>query len=445
MCDSCCAAAPAARVAFECPEETTLKMAFDSQVPTGFDPWGSAGAQDGPAQVSSNETAPRIAVFDPTLAQTPAPFPALTRDGIFVQDDPGLGRPFLESSEDPPEQASIGRPVEPEGPSFLDYIGKIGEAVAAWGKTLPDKINESGRFMGSAVGEGFLMPVFSGMDVMLRQNQPPTDWRKSAFYDPHNDWENRYTPALSERAQGAADQAAADKELAERAGMNPLSQELMFYGSFWGNVLSQTPVAGQFGTSLVALEEKGATPEVVASFVEPTLDLGLIIVLDRVTAAPAGRAGSEANLGRGITERPVRVTQYFDPKKGGFPIEGEYALSSEPTLLNRLIDGITGDTTWVAPRPAVEMSQWQRFWTGVGKRRCYVEFDAFRGELQSPGRLKSLFSNNQQVILGRVRLSNRDPVYGRSGFNYVDAAFRYVGLPGAGAAAAYIIYKEVDE
>ena len=138
---------------------------------------------------------------------------------------------------------------------------------------------------------------------------------------------------------------------------------------------------------------------------------------------------------------PLRVTQYFDPKKGAFPVDGRFALSSEATLGNRLIDGITGPTTWVAPHAAGEMSMFRRLMTGVSNRRNYVEFDALPGELANPSGLKSMFGRYQQVIPGQVDLTGRNAVFGTSGFNWLDAGVRY-GVPAAGAAGGgYLLYN----
>ena len=141
----------------------------------------------------------------------------------------------------------------------------------------------------------------------------------------------------------------------------------------------------------------------------------------------------------------ARVTQYYDPAMGAFPIEGQYALSSEATLGNRIINGIASETTWVAPRPVAEMSMWRRLMTGVGNRQAYVEFDVLPGELQTPGGLKSLFANYQLVIPGRVDLLSRNPVYGVSSFNFLDAGVRYVAIPSGVAGGGYVIYKVVTD
>ena len=140
-----------------------------------------------------------------------------------------------------------------------------------------------------------------------------------------------------------------------------------------------------------------------------------------------------------------RVTQYYDPAKGTFPIEGRYALSSEATLGNRIVDRITSQTTWVAPRAASEMTWWRRLMTGVGNRRSYVEFDALPGELQAPGGLKSVFGSYQQVIPGRVDLLTRNPVYGTSSFNFLDAGVRYMALPAGAAGGGYLVYSVVTD
>jgi RHS repeat-associated protein len=139
--------------------------------------------------------------------------------------------------------------------------------------------------------------------------------------------------------------------------------------------------------------------------------------------------------------RPLRVTQYFDPKMGAFPGDGRFALWSEATLGNRLVDGVAGPTTWVAPHAASDMSMWRRLMTGVGNRRNYVEFDALPSEFASPSGLKSLFGRYQQVIPGQVDLIPRNATFGTSEFNWLDAGFRY-GVPSASAAGGgYLFYN----
>ncbi len=148
-----------------------------------------------------------------------------------------------------------------------------------------------------------------------------------------------------------------------------------------------------------------------------------------------GHSSFAANSG------PLRVTQYFDPKKGAFPVDGRFALSSEATLGNRLVDGVTGPTTWAAPHAVGEMSMFRRLMTGVGNRRNYVEFDALPGELANPSGLKSMFGRYQQVIPGQVDLTGRNAVFDTSGFNWLDAGVRY-GVPAAGAAGGgYLLYN----
>ena len=156
------------------------------------------------------------------------------------------------------------------------------------------------------------------------------------------------------------------------------------------------------------------------------------------TGRPLARA-TEGSLA--AKSGPMRVTQYFDPKKGAFPVDGKFALSSEATLGNRIVDGVTGPTTWVAPYAADEMSMFRRLMTGVGNRRDFVEFDVLPGELANPPGLKSMLGRYQQVILGQVDLTGRNAVLGTSGFNWPDAGARY-GVPAAGAATGgYLLYN----
>jgi hypothetical protein len=139
-----------------------------------------------------------------------------------------------------------------------------------------------------------------------------------------------------------------------------------------------------------------------------------------------------------LNSTPLRVTQYYDPKKGAFPIDGKFALLSEVTKGNYFVDGIKVPTTWVAPYAESEMSMFRRLLTGVGLRRNYVEFDVLPGELVNPSRLKSIFVRYQQTIPGQVDLTGRNPVFGKSGFNWVI----FPGIPVAGAAAGgYLYYK----
>jgi hypothetical protein len=176
----------------------------------------------------------------------------------------------------------------------------------------------------------------------------------------------------------------------------------------------------------------------------------LLALADEVSTIPrTSFASGEAQVGRTVANSTGvglrRVTQYYEPAKGAFPVEGRFALSSEATLLNRLGDGITGPTTWVAPRAASEMNWWRRFWTGVGNRQAYVEFDVLPWELQAPGGLKSLFSSYQQVIPGRVDLLARNPVYGFASYNYLHPVLKY-GVPTAGGTAlGYSIYSLVKD
>jgi len=154
-----------------------------------------------------------------------------------------------------------------------------------------------------------------------------------------------------------------------------------------------------------------------------------------ISLAKSAVGGSEAESGS------IRVTQYFDPKIGSFPIDGKFALSSDSTLGNRLIDGVTVPTTWVAPYAAGEMSLFRRLMTGVGNRLDYVEFDAIQAELANPSGLKSMFGGYQKVIPGRVNLTGRNAVFGTSQFNWLDAGTRY-GVPLAGTAGGgFLIYK----
>jgi hypothetical protein len=90
------------------------------------------------------------------------------------------------------------------------------------------------------------------------------------------------------------------------------------------------------------------------------------------------------------------------------------------------------------------MTWFRRFMTGVGNRRSYVEFDVVAGELRPPGNLKSLYSGYQQFIPGRVDLLVRNPVYGVSNFNFLDAGVRYVVLPVAvPVAGGYLVHKAI--
>ncbi len=136
-----------------------------------------------------------------------------------------------------------------------------------------------------------------------------------------------------------------------------------------------------------------------------------------------------------------RVTQFFDPKKGDFPIEGRYALSSQPTAGNRLMDGITETTTFIAPRPASEMNMFRRMMTGVGTRRNYVEFDVLPNELIGPSGSKRLYGAWQQTISAQVDLVGRNAVCGVKGTNYLDYGFRYIVIPGGILRGGYVGYQ----
>lgn len=67
----------------------------------------------------------------------------------------------------------------------------------------------------------------------------------------------------------------------------------------------------------------------------------------------------------------------------------------------------------------------------IPRKHHSVSFDVLPSELQNPRRLKMFHGRFQQMIPGRVDLTTRNPKFGVSGFNAVDAAFRY-GVPAAG-------------
>ncbi|QIQ21476.1 pre-toxin TG domain-containing protein [Zophobihabitans entericus] len=146
-----------------------------------------------------------------------------------------------------------------------------------------------------------------------------------------------------------------------------------------------------------------------------------------------------------IESKTLRVTQFYDPKKGDFPIDGKFALSAQPTKGEQLIDGITTTTTWIAPFPADKMNAWNRMWTGVGNRTNYVEFDVLSSELKSPRNLKVWVSKYQKVIPEQVDLTHRNAVYGTLHTNRLDTFARYVGVPAGLGYSGYSLYKDLKK
>jgi hypothetical protein len=113
----------------------------------------------------------------------------------------------------------------------------------------------------------------------------------------------------------------------------------------------------------------------------------------------------------------VRVSQLFVVNdRLPFPIEGRYALHSQPTFGNRVIDGIYSETTWVIPKAEQEVTWLTMLMTGRPTRTGLVEFKVRRSELQLPRGLKRPFAKYQMIVDGKIDLSEtwREPKFSRA-------------------------------
>ncbi len=144
-------------------------------------------------------------------------------------------------------------------------------------------------------------------------------------------------------------------------------------------------------------------------------------------------------------EQPtVRVTQFYDPKRGSFGPGATEALTSPPNpFFVRILDGpIIGPgipRTHVSPFAASEQNWWSRLLTGRGSYRHYVEFDVLATDIQTIGGLKGAvgLGRYQQYVPGTVLLVGANPSFGTLGPNYGQWIF-FAGLGvGGGGAVAY--------
>lgn len=144
----------------------------------------------------------------------------------------------------------------------------------------------------------------------------------------------------------------------------------------------------------------------------------------------------------------VRVTQFYDPAKGTFPIDGKYALHAEPTKgMSRIIDGSVGTQTWVAPFSAEKMNFIRRIFTGVGDRRNYVEFTVRRSELHNPKGFKNIMGYFQKTIDGKVDLTqlNRNVKIGIAAPNPISKRKLIIGNVVIIGVAGYKLYENLSE
>jgi len=128
----------------------------------------------------------------------------------------------------------------------------------------------------------------------------------------------------------------------------------------------------------------------------------------------------------------VRVTQFFDPRRGSFGPGARHALASPPNRgLDRVFDGpwFASPTmrTHISPFPASRQTWWRRLLTGRWRERNYVEFDVPAGELNRIGGTKAILGRYQRFVRGRVPLSN--PSFGKLPPNYGG----YIAFGGAAA------------
>lgn len=153
--------------------------------------------------------------------------------------------------------------------------------------------------------------------------------------------------------------------------------------------------------------------------------------------------------GGGITKPPplpetfgLRVAQFYNPSRGIFGPGASRSLVSKPGGLNTLVDALHEPVSFVAPRPASQLSQFARTMTGRGNYRAFVEFDVKASELASATGPKGWwpFSNYQKVIPGGVDLAGRNAVYGQAPFNTFDALIRWVGGPVGGVYLGHRAY-----
>jgi hypothetical protein len=161
----------------------------------------------------------------------------------------------------------------------------------------------------------------------------------------------------------------------------------------------------------------------------------------------ASGSGASRGLAVGETNATTRVTQFYDPSRGGFGAGSADALTAPPTSwykpLTRFGDGPVFGTatprTWVSPFSAAEQNWWTRIMTGRPGYTNYVEFDVAASEMQSVGGLKGLagLGRYQQFVPGPVSLSGRNPVFSQLGPNngrWVFYGGLGLGLAGAGTA-----------
>ncbi len=150
----------------------------------------------------------------------------------------------------------------------------------------------------------------------------------------------------------------------------------------------------------------------------------------------------------GAAQQPtVRVTQFYDPKRGAFGPSATDALTTLPNRgLVRVSDGPIMGTptprTHVSPFPASQQTWWTRMMTGRGTYRNYVEFDVFVGDLQTIGGVKGAIGlgRYQQFVPETISLSGANTTFGTLSRNYG----QYIFYGGVGISGGALVYEVFD-
>jgi len=151
------------------------------------------------------------------------------------------------------------------------------------------------------------------------------------------------------------------------------------------------------------------------------------------TAKGLGKLGKAFQLVPSLpSSEGLRVTQFYDPFRGGFGPDALKALESAPptNVVERILDGTAGGA-WVAPKAATDLGWFSRMMTGRGTYAHYVEFGATADELIAPGGVKALYAPWQRVIPGGASFSDRAATFGQLGPNY--GMYLFLGGLGVGA------------
>lgn len=155
----------------------------------------------------------------------------------------------------------------------------------------------------------------------------------------------------------------------------------------------------------------------------PEYPSGLEGPLTVLAFAPAARGflrlaggfgrGMAVSFGLRAPSASTRVTQFFDPLRGGFSPGSDHALMARAprSRLGRAIEG-PGDATWVVPGRARDITPGQRLFSGRPQYDDFVEFSVRPGELANPRGVKSFYAEAQQILPGQVAFAGRSPAWG---------------------------------